>query len=54
LKIDICSHIIDIINYQHPSMGYLERLVIGVIVVISAYSLLEEAQQRHHFHNTIT
>lgn len=35
-------------------MGYLERSVIGVLILISAYSLYEGAQHRQHFHNTIT
>lgn len=35
-------------------MAYIERMVIGVIVLITAYSLLEGAQHRQHFHNTIT
>ncbi len=34
-------------------MGYLERLVIGVIITISAYSLLQDATQRYHFHRII-
>jgi hypothetical protein len=31
-------------------MSYVERLIIGVILVISAYTLLTGAEERHNFH----
>ena len=35
-------------------MAYIERFIIGVILLINAYSLLEDAEHRHLFHVTLS
>jgi hypothetical protein len=35
-------------------MGQFERLIIGVVITISAYRFLYDSQQRHNFHTLLT
>lgn len=34
-------------------MSYVERFLIGVVLILSAYTLYTGAQERHQFHSAI-
>lgn len=34
-------------------MSYVERIIIGAVLILSAYTLYNGAQERHQFHSAI-